>query len=415
MNIQELFLLALMPVLKTLLIAVVGLYLALDHVSILTAEGRHHLNNLVFYVFFPSLCASGLISSSTATGIFSLWFIPVSILITFLVGSALGWILVKITRTPQHLHGLVIGCCAGGNMGNLPVIIIPAICAEKNNPFGDSSTCSINGMGYVSLSMGIGAIDIWSYVYNIIRAYGKRDDGDVSAYSKLRENSHTETSKRALDSTTQTLLPSSNSKGDEVSAELIYQGSMDETKVSIPTIIEKKVKSLVEYIDLSVLFRPPTIATVIGIIIASISPIQNFMVGSGAPLRFVESSVVLLGEAAIPSMTIIMGANLLRGFKRSGVGIWLLFGIIVVRFVILPIIGVAVITVAKNLGMVGTDPLYHFVLLLQYAVPPAMAIGTITQLFEIGETECSVIMFWNYAVAAVALTLWSTYFMYILS
>lgn len=42
-----------------------------------------------------------------------------------------------------------------GNMGNLPVIIIPAICAEKNNPFGDSSTCTTNGMGYVSLSMGV--------------------------------------------------------------------------------------------------------------------------------------------------------------------------------------------------------------------------------------------------------------------
>lgn len=77
----------------------------------------------------------------------------------------------------------------------------------------------------------IGAIGIWSYVYNIIRAYGKRDDGDVSAYSKLRENSHSETSRRALDSTTQTLLPSSNSKGAEVSAELISQGSIDETKV----------------------------------------------------------------------------------------------------------------------------------------------------------------------------------------
>ncbi|CAN4116704.1 unnamed protein product [Withania somnifera] len=415
MHIQELFMLALMPVLKTLLIAIVGLYLALDRVSILTAEGRHHLNNLVFYVFFPSLCASGLISSSTATGIFSLWFVPVSILITFLVGSALGWILVKITRTPQHLHGLVIGCCAGGNMGNLPVIIIPAICTEKNNPFGDSSTCTTNGMGYVSLSMGIGAIGVWSYVYNIIRAYGKKEDKDVSAYSRLRENQHCETSKQCLDTTTRTLLQISNSKDNEGSAELVYQGSIDKVKVSIPTIIEKKMKSLMEYIDLSVLFRPPTIATVVGIIIASISPIQNVMVGAGAPLRFVESSVVLLGEAAIPSMTIIMGANLLRGFKRSGVGIWLLFGIIVVRFVILPIIGVAVITVAKNLDMVGSDPLYHFVILLQYAVPPAMAIGTITQLFEIGETECSVIMFWNYAVASVALTLWSTYFMWILS
>lgn len=300
-------------------------------------------------------------------------------------------------------------------MGNLPVIIIPAICAEKNNPFGDSSTCTTNGMGYVSLSMGIGAIGVWSYVYNIVRAYGKKEDEDVSAYSRLRENQPGETSKQSLDTTTRTLLPSSNSKDDEASVQLVYQGSIDEATVLIPTVVEKKLKSLLEYIDLSVLFRPPTIATVVGIIIASISPIQNVMVGAGAPLRFVESSVVLLGEAAIPSMTIIMGANLLRGFKRSGVGILLLFGIIIVRFIILPIIGVAVITVAKNLGMVGSDPLYHFVILLQYAVPPAMAIGTITQLFEIGETECSVIMFWNYAVASVALTLWSTYFMWILS
>lgn len=46
MNIQELFMLALIPVLKTLLIAIVGLFLALDRVSILTAEGRHHLNNV---------------------------------------------------------------------------------------------------------------------------------------------------------------------------------------------------------------------------------------------------------------------------------------------------------------------------------------------------------------------------------
>lgn len=73
----------------------------------------------------------------------------------------------------------------------------------------------------------IGAIGVWSYVYNIICAYGKRDDGDVSAYSRLRETKHGETSKRALDSTTRALLPSSNSKDDE----LVYQGPIDEAKV----------------------------------------------------------------------------------------------------------------------------------------------------------------------------------------
>nr|GMD49215.1 protein PIN-LIKES 3-like [Ipomoea batatas] len=179
--------------------------------------------------------------------------------------------------------------------------------------------------------------------------------------------------------------------------------------------IKQQVKTWMENIELKMIFRPPTIATILGIIIGLISPIRNIMVGESAPLRFIESSVVLLGDAAIPSMTLIMGANLLRGFRRSGVGLWLLVGIIIVRFIALPIVGIVVIKAARNLGMVGSDPLYHFVLLLQYSVPPAMAIGTITQLFEIGETECSVIMFWNYGVASVALTLWSTYFMWFLS
>lgn len=41
--------------------------------------------------------------------------------------------------------------------------------------------------------------------------------------------------------------------------------------------------------------------------------------------------------------------------------------------------------------------------------------GTITQLFEAGESECSVIMLWTYAVASFSLTLWSTFYMWIVS
>lgn len=42
------------------------------------------------------------------------WFMPINILITFIIGSLLGWILVVITRAPPHLRGLVVGCCAAG-------------------------------------------------------------------------------------------------------------------------------------------------------------------------------------------------------------------------------------------------------------------------------------------------------------
>jgi hypothetical protein len=39
---------------------------------------------------------------------------PLNILITFIAGSALGWLLIKTTKAPNHLRGLILGCCAAG-------------------------------------------------------------------------------------------------------------------------------------------------------------------------------------------------------------------------------------------------------------------------------------------------------------
>ncbi|EOY17535.1 Uncharacterized protein TCM_042347 [Theobroma cacao] len=72
--------------------------------------------------------------------------------------SVLGrdrWILVKIARTPRHLQGLVIACSSAANLGNMLLIILPAICEETNSPFGDSSTCAAYGEAYASLSLAI--------------------------------------------------------------------------------------------------------------------------------------------------------------------------------------------------------------------------------------------------------------------
>ena len=42
-----------------------------------------------------------------------------------------------------------------GNLGTLPVIIIPAICKEKGNPFGEPDACYKYGRAYASLSMAV--------------------------------------------------------------------------------------------------------------------------------------------------------------------------------------------------------------------------------------------------------------------
>lgn len=132
------------------------------------------------------------------------------------------------------------------------------------------------------------------------------------------------------------------------------------------------------------------------------------------------------------------------GLKGSGIQKSIIFGVLAVRYVALPLVGIAVVKGALRLGLVHDNPLYEFVLLLQFALPPAMNIGntscltqhdcehlygwnwyfstatcdmlgTITQLFGAGEMECSVIMLWCYSLASVALTLWSTFFLWLVS
>ncbi|KAH7849839.1 hypothetical protein Vadar_023714 [Vaccinium darrowii] len=401
MEFLDLFIVALMPVLKILIVTVIGLFLATERLNLLGPVARQHLNNLVFYVFNPALVVSNLADSITSSNVVSLWFMPVNILLTFIIGSALGWILVKITRTPKHLHGLVIGCCSAGNLGNLLLIIIPAVCDESNSPFGDSSTCTTNGYAYASLSMAIGAVFIWTYAYNIIRVCASKNDSITPG----------ETS----ESLTEPLVSKDSQRPEDYEAQAESPPTRSEDKVPVLKKIQQHLKAFAEKINLKRLFAPSIIAAIVGLSIGVITPVRKLIIGDSAPLRVLESSATLVGEAAIPSITLILGANLLKGLKRSEIGLWVLIGINVVRYIALPLCGILVVKGANHFGLVGSDALYQFVLLLQYALPSAMNIGTITQLFETGESECSVIMLWNYAVASLFLTLWIAYYMWLVS
>ncbi|PON73242.1 Auxin efflux carrier [Trema orientale] len=388
MEFLGLFVTASIPVLKVLLVTALGSYLALDHVSILGEETRKHLNTIVFYVFNPALVCSNLAKTITYESMIKLWFMPVNVLITFLVGSILGWIVIHFTRPPQHLRGLILGCSAAGNLGNLPLIIIPALCKEEGSPFGDPDVCYTYGMAYVSLSMAlvmvnlqIGAICLWSYVYNIVRLSSRSiKDIPVSKYSRESSNSSDAGSSiEPLLLSSPELVPPVDDAGGYALPRTVHEGK----------------------------------AEIVGFIIGLVPQIRKSMIGGSAPLRVIQDSASLLGDGAIPALTLIVGGNLLKGLKGSGIKKSLVVGIIVTRYIALPLIGILIVKGAVHFGLVQSDPLYQFVLLLQFAVPPAMNIGTITQLFGAGESECSVIMLWTYALASISLTIWCTFFMWL--
>ncbi|CAL0314252.1 unnamed protein product [Lupinus luteus] len=416
MGLQELFYVASMPVIKILIVTAIGLFLALDNINLLGKDARIQVNHLVHYVFNPALVGSNLADTITFENFVVLWFMPVNILGTFIIGSILGWILVKITSPPENIQGLVVGACSAGNLGNLPIIILPAICKDKGSPFGDPDVCHKYGMGYASLSMAIGSIFIWSYVYNIMRISSSKVHKEDRASSA---SINIQASGEILESLPDEFLePQNSAKGDTDDAYTLLssQESEDmEKQVPISDKIKHNLRRILLNPNFKGIFAPSTLGAIVGFLIGLVPQIRTFMIGSDAPLHVLADSVSMLGDAAIPSITLIMGANLLKGLKGATTPMWTIIGIIIVRYIFLPILGIGIIKWATHLGLVQPDPLYQFILLLQYALPPAMSIATIAQLFGAGESECSVIMLWTYVLASLAVTLWSTYFMWLVS
>lgn len=67
--------------------------------------------------------------------------------------------------------------------------------------------------------------------------------------------------------------------------------------------------------------------------------------------------------------------NSLSGLRGSGIQKSIIAGIVIVKYVALPLTGILIVKVALKLGLVTDDPLYLFVLMLQFSVPPAMNMG----------------------------------------
>ncbi|KAJ8567726.1 hypothetical protein K7X08_019934 [Anisodus acutangulus] len=365
-----------MPILQVLIISVLGAVMATDYLKLLPADARKSLNRIVFVAFTPSLVFASLAESVTFQDIQSWWFMPVNVGLTFLFGGILGWIAVKIVKPKPHLEGLIIAACSSGNLGNLLLIVIPAICKEDGSPFGDHKVCASVGLSYASFSMALGGFYIWTYTYQLIRSSSLK----FKALKSAEEEAFKEPNKGLY----------TNEK-----SYLLDNNAQDQLPVSVTKSTENQ--------------------TIVGFLFGSVTWLKNLVIGDAAPLRVIQHSVKLLGDGTIPCITLILGGNLTQGLRKAEVKPSTIIAVLSVRYIFSPLIGIGMVKAAANLGFLPADPLYHFVLMLQYTVPPAMNIGTMTQLFDVAQEECSVLFMWTYLVAALALTIWSTVFMWLLS
>ncbi|XP_015069095.1 protein PIN-LIKES 7-like isoform X1 [Solanum pennellii] len=394
MEFWTLFEVASMPILQMLLISVLGALMATNYFNILHSDTRKSLNKIVFVVFTPSITFASLTRTVTLDDIISWWFMPINIGITFLIGGILGWLVVKILKPELHLEGLIIATCSTGNLGNLPLIVIPAICKEDGSPFGDQKICDSLGLSYVSFSMAVGGFYIWTYTYHLIRS------SSVKFKAIKAENALKKPNMDLLDANEKSHLL----QHDDTENQMIKV-----CEVSSWSKIARTLNKIVEE-----LLAPPTIAAILGLIFGSITWLKNLIIGNNAPLRVIQDTVKLLGDGTIPCITLILGGNLTQGLRKAKVKPMIIIAVVCVRYIFSPLVGILLLKSASKFGFLASDPLYKFVLMIQYTLPPAMNIGTMTQIFDVAQEECSVLFLWTYLAAVFALTIWSTIFMWLL-
>ncbi|XWS75532.1 hypothetical protein CRYUN_Cryun01aG0098000 [Craigia yunnanensis] len=415
---------AVFPVLKLLSIALIGLLLSHPKIQLIPKPTLKLLSKLVFFLFWPCLIFTHLGPVISVNKFIQWWFIPMNVVITTAIGSILGFLVALICRPPPEFFRLTVIMTAFGNTGNICLSIVSSVCHNEDNPFGD--TC-YDGLAYASFSQWVSVVLVYTLIYHMM-------EPPMEYYEVVEEETEIEELPAGTDYSTPLLIEaewtgiedretehcktplvarlfssiSDVSQSDIPDVELIQEGSTSSPKsyrcLAEPKVV-RKIRIVVEHTPINQILQPPLIATVLAILLGVIPQVKTIVFGSDAPLDFITDSMAMISEAMVPAVMLVLGGMLWEGPNESRLGIRTTIGIIVARFLILPLAGIGVIYLAdKWKFLISDNSMYRFVLLLQYTTPSAILLGAIASLRGYAVREASALLFWQHVFALLSIS-----------
>lgn len=424
------------PLLKLLCLTVIGLVLAHPKSGMTSKATYKLLSKLVFALFLPCVIFTELGESISLKSIAHWWFIPLNVLISTIIGSFVGSLVVLICRPPPEFNRFTIVMTAFGNTGNLPLAIVSSVCHTKDNPFGPH--CTSRGVAYVSFAQWVAVILVYTLVYHMM-------EPPMQYYEVVEEGIEIEEQESVADLSRPLLVeaewPGMEDKETEVSKtpfiarvfNSISGGSQTtfpdidlsrEASSSSPRSIRclaeprmvRRIRIVAEQTPVKHILQPPTIASLLAIIVGLVPQLKSFVFGEDAPLSFVTDSLEILGAAMVPSVMLILGGMLAEGPRESTLGLRTTIGIVVARLLVLPSIGIGIVMLADKLNLLlQGDAMYKFVLLLQYSMPSAILLGAIASLRGYAVREASALLFWQHVIALFSLSLYNVIYFKLLT
>ncbi|KAJ0552664.1 putative membrane transport protein [Helianthus annuus] len=304
---QEDIISAVVPLLKRLSLTVIGLIVAHHKTQIIPKATFKLLSKLVLALFLPCLIFIDLGRSITPRNIFLRWFVPVNVVVSMLLGFLLG-VVVVLCRPPPQFRRFMIIMTACRNMGNLPIAILGSLCHSEDNPFGPN--CHQRGVVYVSIAQWISIVFVYTLVYHMMEP--------PVEYYEIVEEENVESCGGGgggggfgplvveaewllgVDETGISTKPFKDYWRKENDEEI---QAIENRMGPISSKMVKKVRLVAEKTPIKNIFQPPTIASLLAIIIGSIPHAKSFVFGRDAPLSFIIDSLEILGGAMVILMS----------------------------------------------------------------------------------------------------------------
>ncbi|AQK42171.1 Protein PIN-LIKES 7 [Zea mays] len=206
--------------------------------------------------------------------------------------------------------------------------------------------------------MALGGLFIWTHTYSLMQKSGKLYNKMQSKRIQCLADSNEEHEQAKEDGSAgcadkeaplpTSIKPREHEHGEEKEHQMEAPLLSCESEVTDKGFWTKLKDAIHQFIE--EMMAPPTISTIIGFLVGLVPWLKSLIVSDGAPFKVIQDSLQLMGDSTIPCITLILGGNLTQGLRKSGLKHAVIVAILCVRFVLLLLIGIAVVRTAYGLG-----------------------------------------------------------------
>jgi predicted permease len=388
----QLFTLSLSAVMKILLCASGGAFLA--HLDLLDSATASKIGKITTTMLLPALLFCSLSESITVEAIGRLWFLPASCIFIVLFGTAAGFFCGWVIRLDPTIRSVSAGCAGFGNAQGFPLVLMATI-AEK---LYDAEK-QLLGLAYLSMYLIAHSSLLWGLAPIVVRPRlpavsakqsANSESGDADNIPMVQtdpdavlhpfENS-VATSERDHH---EGAMSTSDGGHDYVASERIRAAMRRASALAESGARDMKVTCFKYFNLVAGAIPPPVRGVLLGLFVGSVPFLRSWFVAKEGWANFAWKAAAMLGSAAVPFSTMMMGVNVYYslkvlfkvGFKASGLTAMakpILVGISV-RFVLLPVFGRMLLAGGIAIGAMPStrdDPIFSLMILLQSFTPSA--------------------------------------------